>query len=72
MYESYDLFPSLSLMSSFIPERSTTEWQALDAAHYIHPFTDHAALSKKGTRVITRAVPHGAVTKFRSGDSAIA
>jgi len=38
-----------------IPERSTAEWQALDAAHYIHPFTDHAALGKKGTRVITRA-----------------
>lgn len=42
-------------MHSHIPERSTAEWQALDAAHYIHPFTDHAALSKKGTRVITRA-----------------
>src|SRR5688500_13611184 len=42
-------------MASSIPERSTAEWQALDAAHYIHPFTDHAALSKKGTRVITRA-----------------
>ncbi|HEY0940470.1 MAG TPA: aspartate aminotransferase family protein [Steroidobacter sp.] len=42
-------------MVSSIPERSTAEWQALDAAHYIHPFTDHAALSKKGTRVITRA-----------------
>jgi putrescine aminotransferase len=40
---------------SFIPERSTADWQALDAAHYIHPFTDHAALGKKGTRVITRA-----------------
>ena len=41
--------------SSFIPSRSTADWQALDAAHYIHPFTDHAALSRKGTRVITRA-----------------
>lgn len=38
-----------------IPERSTAEWQALDSAHYIHPFTDHAVLGKKGTRVITRA-----------------
>jgi putrescine aminotransferase len=38
-----------------IPSRSTAEWQALDAAHYIHPFTDHAALSRKGTRIITRA-----------------
>ncbi|MBL8271165.1 aspartate aminotransferase family protein [Steroidobacter sp.] len=42
-------------MASSIPERSTSEWQALDAAHYMHPFTDHGALSKKGTRVITRA-----------------
>lgn len=39
----------------FIPTRTTEEWQALDAAHYIHPFTDHAALGKKGTRLITRA-----------------
>src|SRR5688572_28179417 len=43
------------MMAPSIPERSTAEWQALDAAHYIHPFTDHAALSKKGTRVIARA-----------------
>jgi putrescine aminotransferase len=41
--------------SPFIPSRSTAEWQALDAAHYLHPFTDHAALSRRGTRVITRA-----------------
>ncbi|HKE94808.1 MAG TPA: aspartate aminotransferase family protein [Povalibacter sp.] len=40
---------------AFIPSRSTAEWQALDAAHYLHPFTDHAALSRKGTRVVTRA-----------------
>lgn len=38
-----------------IPERSTSEWQALDAAHYLHPFTDHAALHRKGTRLIQRA-----------------
>lgn len=41
--------------NSYIPSRSTAEWQALDAAHYLHPFTDHAALSAKGTRLITRA-----------------
>ena len=40
----------------YVPERSTAEWQALDAAHYLHPFTDHAALSRKGTRLITRTV----------------
>lgn len=35
----------------------TAELQALDAAHHLHPFTDHDALAKKGARVITRA--HG-------------
>ncbi|MCH8179532.1 MAG: aspartate aminotransferase family protein [Proteobacteria bacterium] len=35
-------------------EHSTAEWQALDAAHHLHPFTDFQALAKKGTRVIER------------------
>ena len=38
-----------------VPERPIAEWQSLDAAHYLHPFTDHADLGRKGTRVITRA-----------------
>ena len=29
--------------------------QALDSAHYLHPFTDFKQLSSKGARVITRA-----------------
>ena len=29
--------------------------QALDSAHFIHPFTDHGDLSTRGSRVITRA-----------------
>ena len=33
----------------------TREWQALDAAHYLHPFTDYRALAAKGARVITEA-----------------
>ncbi|TSE25862.1 putative aminotransferase [Tepidimonas sediminis] len=33
----------------------THELRALDAAHFLHPFTDHAALAAKGVRVITRA-----------------
>jgi putrescine aminotransferase len=33
----------------------TREWQALDAAHYLHPFTDYRELSAKGSRIITRA-----------------
>jgi putrescine---pyruvate transaminase len=36
-------------------QRTTQDWQALDRAHYLHPFTDHAALHAKGTRVITHA-----------------
>ena len=33
---------------------STQELQALDSAHYIHPFTDTAALAKKGARIIVK------------------
>ncbi len=33
----------------------TKHWQALDAAHHIHPFSDAAALGKEGVRVITKA-----------------
>jgi putrescine aminotransferase len=33
----------------------TKHWQAIDAAHHIHPFTDTAALNKEGVRVITHA-----------------
>ena len=35
--------------------RSTEQWQAVDAAHFLHPFTDFQALAKKGSRIITRA-----------------
>ena len=35
--------------------RTTREWQAADAAHFLHPFTDFKALAKKGSRVIERA-----------------
>ncbi|BFM05350.1 aspartate aminotransferase family protein [Halioxenophilus aromaticivorans] len=34
---------------------TTSKWQVSDAAHHLHPFTDHGALAAKGTRVITRA-----------------
>jgi len=33
----------------------TKRWQALDAAHHVHPFSDAAVLKREGTRVITRA-----------------
>jgi putrescine aminotransferase len=35
--------------------RTTQQWQAADAAHFLHPFTDFQALAKKGSRIITRA-----------------
>ena len=36
-------------------DRSTTDWQALDRSHYLHPFTDHKALAASGSRIVTRA-----------------
>lgn len=35
--------------------RTTAQWQAADAAHYLHPFTDFKSLAEKGSRVIVRA-----------------
>jgi putrescine aminotransferase len=42
-------------MSNHTTRRTTQEWQAADVRHFLHPFTDHQALAKKGTRIITRA-----------------
>ena len=36
-------------------QRTTLQWQAADAAHFLHPFTDHQGLAAKGARIITRA-----------------
>ncbi|MBV1775204.1 aspartate aminotransferase family protein [Burkholderiaceae bacterium DAT-1] len=35
--------------------RTTREWQALDAAHHLHPFSDQKQLAEIGARVITHA-----------------
>jgi putrescine aminotransferase len=35
--------------------RSTAQWQAADAAHFLHPFTDHRGLARIGARIIERA-----------------
>ena len=35
--------------------RSTASWQAADAAHFLHPFTDFQALARQGSRIISRA-----------------
>ena len=37
-----------------IRDRSTKDWQAADAQHYLHPFTDFKALIRQGTRIIVR------------------
>jgi putrescine aminotransferase len=34
--------------------RTTREWQAADAAHFLHPFTDFRALAAQGARIISR------------------
>jgi putrescine aminotransferase len=37
-------------------DRSKTgKWQQSDHRHYLHPFTDHHELGRKGSRIITRA-----------------
>ncbi len=42
-------------MTDRMTDRTTAEWQAADAAHYLHPFTDFKSLARKGSRVIARA-----------------
>ena len=34
---------------------NTSDWQAVDRAHHLHPFSDTKALAEEGCRVITRA-----------------
>ncbi len=43
------------MSSKAATHNQTKHWQALDAAHHIHPFTETQALNKKGVRVITKA-----------------
>jgi putrescine---pyruvate transaminase len=33
----------------------TRDWQTLDSAHYLHPFTDHKQLAARGARIVVRA-----------------
>lgn len=42
------------MFESVAMKLTTQELQALDSAHYIHPFTDTAALAKKGARIIVK------------------
>ncbi len=34
---------------------STAQYQELDSAHFLHPFTDHKQLHQKGARIIESA-----------------
>ncbi|WP_195793095.1 aspartate aminotransferase family protein [Roseateles sp. DAIF2] len=38
-----------------IEKRSTRDWQAADARHFLHPFTDYRQLAGRGARIIERA-----------------
>ncbi|WP_417318650.1 aspartate aminotransferase family protein [Emcibacter sp.] len=42
-------------MYNYNPDHSTEEWQQLDQAHHVHPFTDPSVLGKEGVRVIVKA-----------------
>lgn len=46
--------PTFSMDLPPFARRGTHDWQAADAAHFLHPFTDHQALAAQGVRVITR------------------
>ncbi len=36
-------------------QQSTADWQALDSAHFLHPFTNHKQMHAKGVRIIEKA-----------------
>ena len=42
-------------MLSLASNNETAYWQDLDRAHHLHPFTDTAALNRKGSRIVTDA-----------------
>ena len=44
-----------AVTSTGLENKTTEYWQALDRAHHVHPFTNHAELAAKGVRVVTRA-----------------
>ena len=46
----------MSVVQTASPDKNLTrDWQDRDHQHYLHPFTDHKDLGKKGTRIITDA-----------------
>jgi putrescine aminotransferase len=49
------LTQAASLITMTMRTTHDLEWQAADAAHFLHPFTDFQAWRSKGARIITRA-----------------
>ena len=39
-------------------EKTTSDWQALDSAHHMAPFTDYGEIRQHGARIITHAEGH--------------
>jgi len=39
-------------------EKTTSDWQALDSAHHLAPFTDYGEIRQHGARIITHAEGH--------------
>ena len=39
-------------------EKTTSDWQALDSAHHMAPFTDYGEIRQHGARIITHAKGH--------------
>ena len=35
--------------------RNTAQWQKIDSAHHLHPFTDYKDLNKEGSKIIVSA-----------------
>ena len=35
--------------------RTTEQWQEIDSAHHLHPFTDYKSLAKEGSNIIVKA-----------------
>ena len=46
-------------MTKITNHMPTAELQKLDAAHHMHPFTENAALARKGARTMMRAKASG-------------
>ena len=40
-------------MNSIPPRNSTAHWRQVDAAHHLHPFTDHKELAEAGRTLLS-------------------